>query len=361
MSLFQTAPWFRLIASHGLGGEGEPLLMSAPLVGGQDLSLSLWLWRHDRPVAPAGARLTALSNYYTPRFGPLLGERPLPLHTAEAARAAASLGRQIRAHPQGAVLSLQPLQAGSAELKLLRDGLRAAGYRTDLYHCFENWVLPCENLRFEAYWAMRNSRLRNTERRARKRLEAEHGLQIEIVREAGPALERALQDFESVYQDSWKQAEASPEFIRELVRLLAADGRLRLGVLRLRGVAQAAQLWWVHEGVASIYKLAYRESAARLGVGTVLSAALFRDALDSGEVRLIDYLNGSEPYKRDWVDQCRMFVGLLAFDLRRPAAWGPALRHFAGRWIKAVVQPVLKRLRPRQAGAAGQDPARETG
>ncbi len=332
------------------------MLLSASSGGGQDLSL--WLWLHDRPVPPAGARLTALSNCYSPRYGPLLGAmsggrggRPPPLRGAEASLAAASLGRQLRSHPQGAVLSLQPMQAGSEELQLLHDGLRTAGYCTDLYHCFENWVLRCEGLRFETYWATRGSRLRNTERRARKRLEAEHGLHIEIVRESGPALERALQDFESVYQDSWKQAEASPEFIRELVRLLAADGRLRLGVLRLHDVAQAAQLWWVHEGVASIYKLAYRESAAQLGVGTVLSAALFRAALDSGEVRLIDYLNGSEPYKRDWVDECRMFVGLVGFDLRRPAAWAPALRHFGARWIKAALRPVLKRLRPRQAGA----------
>ena len=345
------------MSSHGLGGQGEAVQVSAD--AGQGRRLTLWLCRHERPVPPAGARLTALGNYYSPRFGPLLDAQSPPW--AEAGAAAAALGRQLRAHPQGAVVSLQPLEAGSEELSLLRQGLDAAGYLTGLYHCFENWVLPCEGLGYEAYWATRSSRLRNTERRARKRLEADQGLAIEIVRAPGPALERAIVDFESVYQDSWKQSEARPEFIRELMRLLAADGRLRLGVLRLQGVAQAAQLWWVHEGVASIYKLAYRESAARLGVGTVLSAALFRAALDSGEVRLIDYLNGSEPYKRDWVDECRTFVGLLAFDLRRPAAWGPALRHFGGRGFKALLPPVLKRLRPRQAGAGEsavtQDPA----
>ncbi|HLO95447.1 MAG TPA: GNAT family N-acetyltransferase [Burkholderiaceae bacterium] len=333
------------MTTRGLGGQGEPVQFCAET--GPQARLALWLCRHGRPVPPAGARLTALGNYYTPRFGPLIDAQSPPLHSAQAAAAAADLGRQLRADPQGAVLSLQPLEAGSEPLQLLQRGLASAGYRTDLYHCFENWVLPCEGLRFEAYWALRPSRLRNTERRARKRLLAEHGLEIEIARTAGPALDRALQDFESVYQDSWKQGEARPDFIRELVRLLAADGRLRLGVLRLQGVAQAAQLWWVHEGVASIYKLAYRDSAARLGVGTVLSASLFQDTLDSGEVRLIDYLNGSEPYKRDWVSDCREFVGLVAFDLRRPAAWMPALRHFGGRWLRQL----QKRLRPHGAGA----------
>ena len=354
MSLFQTTPWFRLMASRGLGGQGEAVLLSAEAGAGRHLSL--WLCLHERPVAPAGARLTALGNYYTPRFGPLIEAQTPAWAAPETARAAAALGRQLRGHPQGAVLSLQPLEAGSAELQLLRQGLASAGYRTDLYHCFENWVLPCEGLRFEAYWAARPSKLRNTERRARKRLMAEHGLEIEIVRTPGPALERALQDFEAVYQDSWKQGEARPDFIRELVRLLAADGRLRLGVLRLQGVAQAAQLWWVHEGVASIYKLAYRDSAARLGVGTVLSAALFQDTLDSGEVRLIDYLNGSEPYKRDWVSERREFVGLVAFDLRRPAAWLPALRHGGGRWLRRL----RKWLRPRDAGAGTVDTAQDT-
>ncbi|WP_269632699.1 GNAT family N-acetyltransferase [Pelomonas sp. BJYL3] len=353
MSLFQTPPWFRLMASRGLGGQGEPVLFSAEAGAGR--RLSLWLCRHERPVAPAGARLTALGNFYSPRFGPLLEPASPAWESAEAAQAARSIGLQLRCDADGAVLSLQPLQAGSAELKLLQGGLTAAGYRTDCYHCFENWVLPCAGLRFEPYWAARSSRLRNTERRARKRLQAEHGLSIEIVRTAGPALDRALQDFESVYQDSWKQGEVRPDFIRELVQLLAADGRLRLGVLRLQGVAQAAQLWWVHEGVASIYKLAYRDSAAKLGVGTVLSASLFQDTLDSGEVHLIDYLNGSEPYKQDWVSERREFLGLVAFDLRRPAAWMPALRHFGGRWIKGL----LKRLRPHKAGAEAVDRAQD--
>lgn len=353
MSLFQTPPWFRLMASHGLGGEGEPELFSAEAGAGR--RLSIWLCRHEHPVAPAGARLTALGNYYSPRFGPLVEPSSPAWDSIEASQAAALLGRMLRADPQGAVLSLQPLQAGGAELRLLQGGLASAGYRTDLYHCFENWVLPCEGLRFEPYWAARSSRLRNTERRARKRLMAEHGMSVEIVKAPGPALDRALQDFESVYRDSWKQGEARPDFIRELVLLLAADGRLRLGVLRLQGVAQAAQLWWVHEGVASIYKLAYRDSAARLGVGTVLSASLFQEVLDSGEARLIDYLNGSEPYKKDWVSERREFVGLVAFDLRRPAAWMPALRHFGGRWIKGL----LKGLRPHRAGAEAVDRAQD--
>lgn len=322
------------MATHGLGGQGTPARFSAPV--GQGRVLTLWLCRHAQPVAPAGARLTALGNFYTPRFGPLVGPEAPVAGSPEALAALAQIAQSLRADPQGAVLSLQPLEAGSETLRQLQRALETAGYRTDHYHCFENWVLRCDGLRFEAYWAARNSRLRNTERRARKRLVAEQGLEIEIVRSTGPALDRALADFESVYTDSWKQSEARPDFIRALAQTLAADGRLRLGVLRLQGVAQAAQLWWVHEGVASIYKLAYRESAARLGVGTVLSAALFRDALDSGEVRLIDYLNGSEPYKRDWVDECRDFVGLVAFDLRRPAAWGPALRHYGGRLVKAL-------------------------
>ncbi|MDL5033985.1 GNAT family N-acetyltransferase [Pelomonas sp. APW6] len=353
MSCFQTEPWFRLMATRGLGGQGTPVRFSSP--AGQGAGLSLWLCRHDRPVAPAGARLTALGNFYTPRFGPVVDAESPPWASREALAAAVQLGTQLRGDPAGAVLSLQPLQADSDELRLLQQGLQAAGYRTDVYHCFENWVLRCEGLRFETFWATRSSRLRNTERRARKRLAAEQALEIEIVRSPGPALERALEDFEAVYADSWKQAEARPDFIRALAQQMAEDGRLRLGVLRLQGVAQAAQLWWVHEGVASIYKLAYRESAAKLGVGTVLSATLFREALDSGEVRLIDYLNGSEPYKRDWVDERRDFVGLVAFDLRRPAAWGPALRHFGARWLKGV----LKRLRPHKAGAAADDAAQD--
>ena len=60
----------------------------------------------------------------------------------------------------------------------------------------------------------------------------------------------------------------------------------------------AAQLWLTHNGIASIYKLAYDEEATRYSAGTVLTAAMFEQALDVDRVAEVDYLNGDEPYKR---------------------------------------------------------------
>jgi CelD/BcsL family acetyltransferase involved in cellulose biosynthesis len=117
---------------------------------------------------------------------------------------------------------------------------------------------------------------------------------------------------------------------------------LRLGILHLNSVPVAAQLWLTHGGVASIYKLAYDEEASRYSAGTVLTAAMFEQALDRDHVVEIDYLNGDEPYKRDWMSHRRERRGIIAFDLSQWKGFKAALRHWAGLGLK----PLLRHLRP---------------
>ena len=123
--------------------------------------------------------------------------------------------------------------------------------------------------------------------------------------------------YETVYGASWKPAEGAPDFLRALAQQ-AGDG-LRLGIARHEGRPVAAQLWLVENGCATIHKLAYREDAARLAPGTVLSMAMFRAAIDEDRVERIDYGTGDEPYKADWMDERHILWRIEAYDPRRPA------------------------------------------
>ncbi|WP_235578117.1 GNAT family N-acetyltransferase [Pseudorhodoferax sp. Leaf267] len=318
--LFLDLSWFELLAAHGLEHAAADLRLALvqPPVPAAPLCL---------PLLAAAGGLHSLSNYYSCAYGPIAPGADMGRLAPDTWRA---VGRALRRLPQGATLRLQPLAEEDGLLQAQATGLRAAGYWVDRFFCFVNWSLPCAGLDFDTYLRGRHSRLRHNIERGRRRLDRCAAWGVEICQADDARLQPCLDDYEAVYAASWKQSEARPEFIRQLVRLLAREGSLRLGVLRVDGRALAAQLWWVRDGRACIYKLAYREDAARFSAGSVLSASLFRHAMDVDRVREIDYLSGDDAYKREWMSHRRERWGLVAFDPWRPAGLAAALRHHAG-------------------------------
>jgi len=212
----------------------------------------------------------------------------------------------------------------SVRLRLLKDsdpvsqaaaeGLSAKRFTTSRYFQYENWFLPVEGS-FDEYYARRSSQVRNTIERKSKKLRKTHATEIVVHRSVGQALDAAISGFETIYNASWKQPEPHVTFIPALTRRAAELGILRLGLLRVDGQPAAAQLWLTCAGRAIIYKLAYDERFADLGVGSILSKELFRGAIDDDHVQEIDYGVGSESYKKDWMTACRRLEGLEAHNL----------------------------------------------
>ena len=274
-------------------------------------------------------RIEALSNFYSPQFEPVAHTSQIPALASTFARYA------VTTSPAVDLVELRPLDTDSAFFAAAQAALRKAGFWVDSFFCFGNWYLELSGQRFDDYFLERPSQLRNTWRRNRKKLE-QRGLRIDILRENSPALEAAIIDYESIYNSSWKHPEPFSEFIPGLVRMAAKQGWLRMGVLQLEGKAVAAQIWFVKDGVASIYKLAYIEEFAKQSVGTVLTHELMRSAIDEDRVHVVDYLSGDDAYKRDWMTHRRERRGIIAFNQRRPRAILAAARHFGGRWLKTV-------------------------
>ncbi len=322
--LFQTQAWFDNLLAHGFENaplRHHPLPLPVP-PGAAPAHL------HLMQAAP-GAPLAALGNYYSCLYGPVGDTAALTAaHWERAARA-------LRGLPGSAVLRLQPLDAGSAWLPALEQGLRAVGYRTDRFFCFGNWYQPVPPGGFDAYWSQRPSALRHTVERGRRRLGKAGAWRIDVVAHAvDDRLETAIAAYQAVYAQSWKQPEPSPGFMPGLMRMAAREGWLRLGVLWLDGQPRAAQVWLVQGGKANIYKLAYVKGQERLSAGSVLTAELMRHAMETDQVREVDYLSGDDAYKADWMALRRERVGLVAFDLRRPRGLWTAAGHFARRWVR---------------------------
>ncbi len=268
--LYDRLAWITLTRTHVMPDAKLAILRV------RDGDEAAWLF-----LVETGRRCAApLASWYTLRFAPVFygdgAARHLPALFHHAAR-------------RFDVIALHPLDAPVAPL----------GWRSFAQPASTNWTLDVDGRDFVTYWAARPAKMRNTVARRM----ASRPMTVTIHHDFDSA---RWAEYESVYADSWKPAEGSSSFLRALAMQEALAGTLRLGLAYDRsGGAIAAQLWLVEHGVATIHKLAHRESAKAGSPGSLLSHAMFKAAIDEDRVTRIDFGLGNEPYKADWVDTAR--------------------------------------------------------
>lgn len=296
-SLYDRLDWFRLIQAH-VPPAGKVAVWRA-----RDGDKTAWLF-----LAVDGKKATAYAAWYSLRFNGI-GDNDVMTPLAEAIRKSGI-----------AELELAPIE----DPEPLAAAFRAAGWQVRLTEKTGNWRVTTDGEDFAAYWAKRPGQLRSTAKRKAKTA----GLDIEIFDRFD---EDAWAAYEEVYRASWKPEEGSFPFLRALAEQEGAAGTLRLGVARKDGKPLAVQLWLVENGEAVIHKLAYREDAKELSPGTILGEAMFRRAIDTDRVKVIDYGTGDDAYKRDWMDERRPLWRLQAFNPGTLKGLTGAARALAGR------------------------------
>jgi len=330
--VFQTAAWFEnLAATCPAPNQTVTILSVRDSEGGTELPL-----RRER-----GGKINALSNFYSPLFG--------PVRTSEAAAVAhAPKFAQWMAQHGTPWLHLGPLDPASPFWLRFSQSLREAGFWTDHHFASANWHYPSNGVDWASYLAGRPSRLRNTIVRTLRKLQADAATRLEVLDQHVPAdaMARAVAAFEHVYALSWKRPEPFPDFMASMCKMAHARGWLRVGLCHVGGVPVAAQVWLVKDGVASIFKLA-QKAHARRGVGTALSATMFQHVLDVDQVHEVDFLSGDDAYKSEWMACRRERVGLVAFNPRTAQGLAAAAHHFGGKFWRGMRGWVLAgRRRP---------------
>ena len=277
-------------------------------------------------------RVTALGNYYTTRYAPVLA------HGLNAEQATAALqgllAALLRDEPRLHTLRFEPLQAGSLAETALRRALQQQGCAVFGFDAFQNWLLPVTS-DWPTYLAARDGKLRTTLTRMGKRFAARGG-RLELVQGPSDRLDAAITAYQTVYAASWKNPEPHPRFMPGLIRAAARSGVLRLGIAWLGDVPVAAQVWMVAGGRADIYKLAHDERHKEISPGSLLTALLMQHAFEQDGVSMVDYLSGDDGYKRLWMSELRVRTGLVAYRLGRPRGLLGAAREMTGRWLRAL-------------------------
>lgn len=291
-SQYDRIDWLALTARH-LWPEA-PLAVASARQGPH----ALWL-----PLRDIGmGRACSFASWYTLAFAPIA--TPGCPAGGRATLLAALVGAVAR---RFGALTLWPLEPELCTE--LADTFRAVGWiaveRVEAAH----WIAYTRGLDFDAYWARRGSKLRNTVRRRAKNSPVDVMIFDGFDAEAWAA-------YEAVYAGSWKPNEGSPAFVRAFAEQEGAAGTLRLGIALRDGQPVAAQFWTVENGVATIHKLAHLESERAHSPGTLLSHAMFRHVLNHDRPDLIDYGNGDEGYKAEWMDERRVRHRLRLFNPR---------------------------------------------
>lgn len=298
-SLFSRLDWFRLLGRHC------PPPGKLVVLRGRKDGRGTWLFLSSDPP-----RAEAYAAWYSLRFD-AIGEKDIDVMTALAAT--------LR-HGGLAEVELAPIE----DPEPLRAGFREAGWFAFVTPKTSNWRVDTTGQDFNAYWANRPTKLRNTAKRRAK------GADLDI-RIHSSFDQAAWADYEAVYRASWKPEEGSFPFLRALAEQEGAAGTLRLGLAYKDGEPVAAQLWLVENEEATIHKLAYAEGAKSFSPGTVLSMEMFRHVLDRDRVRSIDYGTGGEPYKADWMEERRTLWRLTAYNSRTLKGLFGALRATASK------------------------------
>lgn len=286
-SIFFSRPWLQDLVSGALE-EDQSLLLACVLADREVLAL-LPLMKKE------GGHLDALGHLYTSLF--------TLLTTGQASQQVLDCLVQGLSRLRMTSLRIDPVAENDRHLPGLQQALESAGFTCHRHFRFYNWIHRTQGQTFADYMAARPARLRSTIARKGRKLEREHGYSIRLYTE--DPVRQGMADYDTVYKASWKAHELFGDFVTALADTLTRNQWLRLAVLYIAGRPAAAQFWFVANGTASIFKLHYDQEWKQYSPGSILTSYLMRHVIDVDRVEEIDFLNGNDAYKQDWMSERR--------------------------------------------------------
>ncbi len=302
---FHRRAWFDMLARHCFSG--QRVMIPEARIGSANVSLLL---------VEEKDRLSSLSNYYSFSYAPIFEgiEKPEQcekLTTQIAADLRLSQGR----------ISLYPLIDDDDGMPdMLRQAFAEAGWIAILTLEGSNHIIDVNGRNFAAYWKTRPGALRSLIKRKGAMM---RGYEFAIWHTINDTV---WNDYRTVYETSWKNAEPYPAMVRAIAEEAVSRGALRMAFLRKQGIPVAAQLWTIEGETACIHKIAHDTSEDTRSPGTLLSHHMFAHMIDIEKVSRIDYGTGDNAYKRDWMERARPMLRLDCFNPSRPRQWLPALK-----------------------------------
>lgn len=286
-SLFFSCLWFETLVELALR-EDQSLLVACVTDAGK-IKAALPLLKQ-----PDGSWIS-LSNYYTPLYTVLLADD----------KCEDLLDCLVSGLTQLPFSHLQifPVAENDQAIQQLQNTLENHSYTCERYVKFHNWFHRVNQQSFEQYFQERPGKVRSTIARKSRKFAREHQYSIQLFTELNA--QQAIDDYNKIYQESWKANEPFNCFIEGLVNRMALINGLRLAILYVNHQPVAGQIWFVYQKTAYVFRLAYDEAWKKYSPGSILTRYLMEYVIDTDKVDEIDYLVGNEGYKQDWMTERR--------------------------------------------------------
>ncbi len=209
-------------------------------------------------------------------------------------------------------LRFEALPEGAAFEKLIKD-LKAKGFLVEPFRHFGNWSQQTA-IGYEAWWAARPTKLRNTVKRQTQKLD-KLNTRFEYFSQPSEA-DAAVRFYTSVAQSGWQPEEPHKAFLPGLIHhILSTQSGVVTG-LSVDGKTIAAQIWLSANGTTTLFKLAHDPDWQKKSPGSVLTHLTIERVFADNSTKLIDFGRGDDAYKESWMSTRQQRWGILAINPR---------------------------------------------
>jgi hypothetical protein len=290
--------------------------------------------------------LDELSNFYSLNAGPILVPDVTDID-AVVDTLVAAIASEPEAWPS---IGFGPIDRNSAVFDALCENLTRHGLVIEPYFKHGNLYQDIAGQTFDQYMKSLRKNAREALRKSRK-LDREHETRWTLTTDPAD-LPTGLAHYEEVYEKSWKEPEAFPDFMPRLMEHAASIGRLRLANLSVDGEVAATQLIILSGRHAVMFKTAYVPKFERYSIGAVVLVRLLKQIIQSDDVDRIDLGAGDEPYKTHWATQRQERWGIMAYNPRTVIGLSKAAAFQGRRLAKALYDPWRRTTTPPSRSSA---------
>lgn len=278
-SIFLTPEWIEVARAH------DPREQVTLAAGDPPFAVTALARDADGTISFAGGELT--------------DEQDIVAAPDDLRRAATAVAEWIAAERAPRVL-LDYVPQDTPTLDAMSDTLTAAGYQVTRERLITSPRIALA-AGFDAYLQGLGKKERHELRRKLRRFEDAPGTGFRWAseEERGAVLDRffAVHRLSKGEKAAFMTAEAEA-FFRDIADALAANGALRLGVVRAHDVDAAVLFAFAYGDTLALYNAAYDPALSSLSLGIATHAYAIRDAIANG-FKVYDLLRGGEPYKYD--------------------------------------------------------------
>lgn len=210
-------------------------------------------------------------------------------------------------------LELEMIPEENHVFRMVTDNISAASLKHRLFPCKGDWYLDGITYSFFEYFKNLPRIHRKDTNRNKRRLQEKGDLTFYIKRDR-ENLDRYLDLYAEVRGKSWKAAEKDSSFLRDITKLFAEKGWLRLAFLFFDGIPIACDKWIVWNKIGYAWDGLYDLKFSNYSPGKVLESEVIEYMIDQEKVFEIDLGEGDEIYKRRWTPKRRERMGITVFN-----------------------------------------------